>query len=88
MRIPTKIEESGEILDDDGNSEGHAEEGIESEERFKSSFDPNEDQEESIKYQKQNPNKASSSSEHSNKFSCLALYPTKNRSDRFILHCL
>ena len=46
MRIPTNIEESGEILDDEGEREGHTEEGIESEERFKASFDPNEDQEE------------------------------------------
>ena len=43
MRIPTNIEESGEILDDDGEIEGHAEEGIETEERFKASFDPDED---------------------------------------------
>ena len=28
MRIPTNIEESGEILNDEGEIEGHAEEGI------------------------------------------------------------
>ena len=40
MGIPTNSEDTGEIHDDDGIIEGHAEEGVGNEERFKAIFDP------------------------------------------------
>lgn len=43
MRIPINIEETREILDDEGNVEGHYQEGADEEERLKAHADPEED---------------------------------------------